>query len=292
MKIFDGKRGDNVRFRLTMKNIRLLVLLGVALAIFSYIKRPWFHTIKLESPHYICYSTATEEQTRQILDVAEALYFSYTSFFEAEPIQADQKYKLKLYKDREEFKSYNRLSGWAEAFYRKPYCHQYYSNEEENPYHWMVHEAVHQLNHEATHFKLEKWLNEGLAEYFGTSTFQDGRFTLGKADSNTYPIWWLGSLKLSGDIEKDVLAAQIIPLRAILTDKGGPDIDKYFNLYYIHWWSLTHFLVHYKDGCYREEIFDLIHDGGTLEAFEKHIGSVQEIQTQWYPYLQELAQKY
>ncbi|MEN8127267.1 MAG: DUF1570 domain-containing protein [Planctomycetota bacterium] len=276
-----------MKFKLSKKDIRLLILLGVALMIFGYIKRPWFHTLKLESGHYICFSTATDAQTRQILSIAEALFESYTHFFDNQQVSHPKKLKLKLYKDRDEFKKYNMLSGWAEAFYRRPYCHQYYSDKEVNPYHWMVHEATHQLNAEVAGLKLEKWLNEGIAEYFGTSTLEGGRLIVGKIDINTYPIWWLDSLRLSGDIDKDIAATKIIPLKAVISNKGGPNLDEHFNLYYIHWWSLTHFLIHYEGGQYKDLFFDLVNDGGTLEAFEKHVGSVDEIQTQWYSYLQE-----
>ncbi len=276
-----------MKFKLSRKDIRLLALLGIALAIFGYIKRPWFHTIELESEHYICFSTATEAQTQQILSVAEALHESYARFFGDLKTSNPKKLKLKLYKDRDEFKSHNMTSGWAEAFYRKPYCHQYYSDEEVNPYHWMIHEATHQLNAEVAGFKLEKWLDEGISEYFGTSTLEDGQLIAGKIDVNTYPIWWLESLNLSGDIEKDITATKIIPLKMIITNKSGPDIDEHFNLYYIHWWSLTHFLIHYKDGQYKNAFFDLVNDGGTLEAFEKHIGPIDEIQQQWYSHLQK-----
>ncbi len=64
-------------------------------------------------------------------------------------IRPHPKLKMKLFKDREEFRRCNRSCGWAEAFYRTPYCYQYYGADEAHPYHWMMHEATHQLNAEA-----------------------------------------------------------------------------------------------------------------------------------------------
>lgn len=278
-----------MKYKFTKREIRLLVLVSIAMAIFGYIKRPWFYSLKLESPRYICYSTATEEQTQKILDIAEALFESYAGFFNDQSLDTSYKFKLKLYKDRDEFKSYNLLTGWAEAFYRKPYCHQYYSEEEDNPYHWMIHEATHQLNAEAAGFKLEKWLEEGVATYLGTSTYRDGQLITGTIDTDTYPIWWLREIELSGDIDADIEAGKIIPLKNIITNKGGPDIDDFFNLYYIHWWSLTHFLIHHNDGQYRDGFYDLVEAGGTLEAFEKHIAPIETVQAQWYEYLQKIT---
>ena len=66
--------------------------------------------------------------------------------------QADHpKLQIKLYKDREEMRRINPGLVWAEAFYREPYCRAYFAADEINPYHWMLHESVHQLNHEVAH---------------------------------------------------------------------------------------------------------------------------------------------
>lgn len=196
---------------------------------------------------------------------------------------------MKLFKDQKEFKRANRGIGWAEAFYHEPYCNAYFSSEEGNPYHWMLHEAVHQLNNEVAHFHMPKWDNEGTATYFSTSAVRNGALIPGKIDPRTYPIWWLGDMVLTGDIKKDIASNQIIPLRAIVTGQGGPGMDKNFNLYYIQWWSLTHFLFHFENGKYRERYIQVIRDGGSLEAFEKHIGPIEQIQSEWYSYLQKLV---
>ena len=108
----------------------------------------------------------------------------------------------------------------------------------------------------------------------------------GQIDGNTYPIWWLDELKLSGDIQKDIASNQIIPLRAIITGRGGPNIDENFNLYYVHWWSLSHFLFQFEGGKYREAYGKVLQAGGSLEAFEKQVGPIERIQGEWYLYLQ------
>src|SRR6185369_14856211 len=107
--------------------------------------------------------------------------------------------KVKLYQDRAEMRRINPGLGWAEAFYRKPYCRAYYSAEENNPFHWMLHEATHQLNEEVAHLNLAKWLEEGLAEYFSTARIQGGELQLGSADPETYPVWWLDEIATEPD---------------------------------------------------------------------------------------------
>jgi hypothetical protein len=167
-----------------------MLAMVLAMAAWKFTPRPWKPARTIETAHYLIASTATAEQTQQVADAVEILYAAYSNRFAALPtFKADHpKLKLLLYKDRAEMRRINPGLGWAEAFYRKPYCRAYFSAEEANPYHWMLHEAVHQLNEEVAHVELAKWLEEGLAEYFSTSRIEDGALLLGRVDPNTYPV--------------------------------------------------------------------------------------------------------
>ena len=255
----------------------------------DYWLRHYGNRINMETEHYTISSTATQPQTILIGKAVESLYAAYTGFFrDLRNINRKRvKLKLVLYKDRKEFAVHNRNSSWAEAFYQTPYCHAYYSEGKANPYHWMIHEGTHQLNVEVAHFKIENWIDEGLATYFGTSTINGGNMLLGRIDVNTYPIWWLHSMSLTGNLQNDIKNGKIIPLGALITGNDGPDIDKHFNLYYLHYWSLTHFLFHYEGGKYSDNYRELIAEGGLLESFEKRIGPIDQIQREWYNYLQQ-----
>ncbi|MET0754550.1 MAG: hypothetical protein ABWY31_00335, partial [Pseudoxanthomonas sp.] len=96
-------------------------------------------------------------------------------------------------------------------------------------------------------------------------------------------------LQLTGNLQDDISTGRIIPLRAVVTGKGGPDIDRNVNLYYIEYWSLTHFLFHYQDGKHAASYRQLIATDGTLENFERLIGPIDRIQNEWYAYLQAVA---
>lgn len=243
-----------------------------------------------ENPHYTINSTATTDQTALVAQAVESFYIAYSAFFEKEiPVGAKaSKFKLMLYKDRHQFAANNTSSPWAEAYYRSPVCYAYFSEGSENPYHWMIHEATHQLNNELSQFKIPKWANEGLASYFGTSRIENGVLHPGKIDANAYPIWWLAELSPSGNLENDIASGKIIPLRTLIAGKGGPDINQYLNLYYIEYWSFTHFLFHYENGVYAESYKRLIVQGGSLEDFEKTVGPIDRIQVEWYDYLQKI----
>lgn len=244
----------------------------------------------VEATHYLIHSSATEEQTARIAEAAEALHAAYTHFFAGMPGMKPSKAKLQLvlYKDQAEFKAHNRSSPWAEAYCLPPRSHAYYGDGE-NPVHWMTHEVTHQLNSEVAHFKRTKWIDEGLADYFGSSWIADGELTPGSIDPATYPIWWLPKLALTGNLQDDIAAGRIIPLRAIVSGKGGPDINHNVNLYYIEYWSLTHFLFHYQEGKYAARYRQLIATEGTVENFERLIGPLDRIQAEWYAYLRGVA---
>ena len=106
----------------------------------------------------------------------------------------------------------------------------------------------------------------------------------GSIDADAYPIWWLPDLALGGDVEVEIRAGRFISLRDLIEDTG-PDISRHVNLYYIEYWSLSHFLFHYRDGSYAERYRRLIAAGGSLRDFERIIGPVDRVQAEWYGYL-------
>lgn len=276
--------------KLQPREIRLLIYLAVAAAVgaWKFMPRPWHPTQIIETPHYQIYSTATAQQTAGTARALELLYVAYSNRLGSVSGCQNKNplLQIKLYKDRDEMRRINPGLGWAEAFYREPYCRAYYSADEINPYHWMLHESVHQLNNEVAHLQLAKWLDEGLADYFGTSRLMADRLAVGKIDLNTYPVWWLDDLATTTNLAQNLKNGSVIPLRAVITDHDGPNINECFNLYYLHWWTLTHFL--FETQKYHDRVLQLVQKGGQLEDFEKLIGPVEQVQAEWHDYVRHL----
>lgn len=241
---------------------------------------------EVATAHYTVYAYATPAQTQQVARAVEALHAAYGRVF-ADTLDTGgdaPRLQLVLYATRAQFKAHNRSSPWAEAFYRFPRCHAYYDDGAPNPTHWMVHEATHQLNLEWAHRRLPKWLNEGIATYFGTSRLSNGVLRPGDIDPNTYPTWWLPRVWLSGDLDRDLAEGRLIPLRALI-DGTGPAIDQNVNLYYLEYWSLAHFLFDGDDGAHAAAIRALVQGDGTLADFERLVGPVASVQRRWYAHL-------
>ena len=278
------------RWKLKARETRLLIYLLVLLGVLAwkFIPRPWHPSITLEAAHHIIYSTATRPQTEETARAMELLYNAYSNRLGSLPKfqPAHPKLKVKLFKDRDELRRVNPGLGWAEAFYRQPYCLAYYSANEINPCHWMLHEATHQLNQEVAHVGLEKWLEEGLAEYFSTSRLTPDGLMVGRIDPNTYPIWWMDEIATSPDLAENLRNGSVIPLRCILTDHGGPGLSSQFNLYYLQWWTLTYFV--FESPQHREHALAFVQRGGGLDAFEQLIGPVETVQAEWHAYVRHL----
>jgi hypothetical protein len=279
-----------LRWKLQPREIRWLVYLSVVLAVgaWKFLPRPWHPTQTIETPHHKIFSTATQQQVDDTAHALELLYTAYSNRLGSVTgwQREHPKLQIKLYKDRDEMRRVNPGLGWAEAFYREPFCRAYFSADEMNPYHWMLHESVHQLNNEVAHLKLAKWLDEGLADYFASSRLTASELAVGRVDLNTYPAWWIDSLATSSNLTENIRNGSVIPLRAIITDSGGPSMDDQFNLYYLHWWTLASFIM--ESEKYRDRALPLIQSGGELDAFEKIIGPVEQVQVEWHNYVRRM----
>ncbi len=279
--------------KLKPRELRMLLYLLVlaAVAAWRYIPRPWHPSITLDGAHHRIYSTARREETEATARALELLYQAYSSRLGAVPgFQREHpKLQVKLYKDRAEMRRVNPGLGWAEAFYAEPYSRAYYSAGESNPFQWLLHESVHQLNREVAHLRLAKWLEEGLGEYFATSRFGTNILEVGRVNPNTYPVWWIDELATSSDLAENIKNGSVIPLRAIVTNTGGPSMGRHFNLYYLHWWTLTHFI--FEDPRYRAQAVPLVQHGGDLRAFEELLGPVDKLQIEWHTYVRGLKSR-
>lgn len=247
---------------------------------------------KLEFAHFQIEASSEPAISSDAGEAAEALFKAYADLFGLRPEASAEtkRHHLRLYATREEFKAHSRSRPWAEAYYVDGISHAYVDPSKANPYHWLLHEVVHQLNRELTGFAKEQWLNEGLATYLGSSRYADGRLEPGVPDLEAYPLWWLKRWELSGDFAADMQAQRVIPLRALITGQGGPPLDATVNAHYLGWWSLTHFLLHHDGGRYAAGYHQLVRHGGSLADFERHVGPIERIEPEWYAYLRGMVE--
>jgi hypothetical protein len=63
-------------------------------------------------------------------------------------------------------------------------------------------------------------------------------------------------------------------------------MNQEFNLYYLHWWTLTHFI--FENPKYRESALVLLQRGGGLDAFEQTIGPVDAVEPDWFRHVRTI----
>ncbi|MFC1743051.1 hypothetical protein ACFL35_03580 [Candidatus Riflebacteria bacterium] len=281
--------------KLPDRKIRYLIY--IALIGFYFYYTWWSPDIVLESEHFIARSTAAKKSTQIALQKVELLYKIFKKEFQANNFAFNPdvtKFKLVIYKTRAEYKRVNPFIGWAEAFYNSFFscCYQYIDEKQNNPYFWMQHEVTHQLVNELLLRKYPKWLNEGIACYFSTGLVKDDEIILGTIDRWTYPIWWLPTLNLSGQIARDVENKRIVRLNDLIRDTEPLPMDAYFNRYYMLWWGTIHFLIHFDNGKYRKSFFDFLKIGGKFKDFAKQFGPVDLVEKEWYSYLYKISERF
>ena len=142
-----------------------------------------------------------------------------------------------------------------------------------------VADSLYRAYYEVAGLNNVQWLEEGMACYFGTSVVQDGELQLGVPDVETYPVWWMPSWDVRSDH---------IPLSAIVSGQGGPEMDQYFNDYYLHWWTLVHFLVHADEGAYRASLVRMLDRRLRLVDFEAEVADIESVEAQWIDYVAAL----
>lgn len=272
--------------RVTARQARFLIYLALlsVIAGWKFIPRPWHPRITVATAHYRIASSATPAETEETARALELLYSAYSNRFGGgNRFETNHPpLRVKLYRDRKEFRRINPGLGWAEAFYRAPYCRAYVA-EEGNRYHWMLHEAVHQLNHEVAHLRLAKWLEEGLAAYFATSRLTSTGIVLGAIDPDTYPVRQSDEIAEAPGLEENLGNGSVIPLRAVITNRGGPSVNRHFNLYYLHWWTLTHFL--FENQKHAAAVANLVERGGGLKDVERIVGPCDVVQQEWHDHV-------
>lgn len=229
------------------------------------------------SAHYLITSAATPEDTAQAAQALERVRGHCLALFGVPAPEAPAPLRVVLYRDRAQFKAHNRSHGWAEAYYLPPVCHAWL-DDEPNRFHWLVHEATHQVAREVARFPRKRWLDEGMAAYIGGSVPRADAFAFGTADRHAYPTWWLHRHDWLGTLEEDRTAGFWTPLADLMDDRVAPGRGGDVNRVYVQYWALAHFLLHARDGALRPGLHALLREGGGSAAFERVVGPLASLE--------------
>ena len=220
----------------------------------------WDFECKIQTRHYLIYSSTSEEESKTIANVMECLYDSFmkTMGGMVKSTAKDSIHKICLFTSEQEFRQKVPQAGGAYGYY-EPYARTanviYKRDKWIVPYTNCLHEGTHQLVEETMNALFPSWLSEGLACYFESSKLQDNKLILGDVDIYTNPGTWFAfdANKLGskiGNIETYLSMSR----REWLSSSGSVAGE----VNYRTCWMLIHFLFHYQDGLYKDKFFKCI----------------------------------
>jgi hypothetical protein len=199
-------------------------------------RQDWKNAVVEETRHFIVTSNCTDAVRREYEDRLEAYYKAFTEDWgiTLSPGEVRGKMKFMLYRDYDDFLRETRQHAGVGGFFSFATGElQLYDDmrDPEETRDTLFHEGNHLLTYLIdTHFRYPTWLNEGMAEYYGTAEIDaNGRFRVG-----------------------DLQYGRIVSLR---TDRANnaflhlrPDVllvgqDDYGYRQYAYGWSFVHFLM-------------------------------------------------
>ena len=207
---------------------------------------PYSDGLVIETLHYRIYTTMLEPlMLKQIPAFVEAAWKEYQSQLPV-PVGSNDKFSLYLFKDRLQWESYTKyFTGSQFEVYLKIKKGAYFLNGvcvaynigRSRTFSVLGHEGWHQFCSKYFKYRLPSWLDEGIAQLFEQSDFENGRFVFSPAKNYQR----LGALKLS------LQEKNMIPLRELILLNPGEVVlqqqaDKAVLAFYAQSYAMVRFL--------------------------------------------------
>ncbi|MHC4955225.1 MAG: DUF1570 domain-containing protein [Planctomycetota bacterium] len=260
-------------------------------------RRLWRNHVTVETKRFIFKHTLPDEVFEQYKDLFEAYYAYFTKYWKVKPSPKYGKCTINIYHDREYFAQVGGVGGGVVGYYNLLSRDLNFYVDRENR-RFTIDVMFHEGNHMLTHMIDEKfmypwWVGEGMAEYFGASSWDplEKTMTIGQLQSGR-----LAVLKEEFKDEKKRL-----PLETLLK------VQKMDAIGYSWAWSLCHFLLstpkyekNFKKfflglarakGVRRVSVgleYKSIQGDEVLRVFKKflRVKDLDALQKEWYDYIE------
>jgi len=260
-------------------------------------RQDWRRRYEIETRHFEIESNCAKEIVDEYAEMLEQYYDQFTDFWNItlSPGDKDGKVKFFLYRNERDFHQITGTGPNVGGFFSPLDMELHLPYDDRDPG-WARHVLYHEGNHLLTQmvepsFLYPIWLNEGMAEYYGTAEVdEDGDFELGEPAYGR-----IVSLRRDRD------RGEFMSLREVLTTEK----PSFTGRHYAMAWSFVHFLMESDEYArsFRNffanlpdnrllDLETLATRGGrnfrtptldsVLEALEKQLGaSVEELEQQW-----------
>jgi tetratricopeptide (TPR) repeat protein len=244
--------------------------------------------IEVRSPHFRVLSDGSDREVRRVAREFEQMRTVFASGFPN--LRLDSGAPLLVLAPRDEYsmkalapqlwkQKGAKPAGYFQHGWEKQFAVVRLDEVAPGAYQVVYHEYVHTLLH--MNFRwFPVWLDEGLAEFYGNTRFEQSRMLVGA------PSWRVRVLQ----------GAPLIPLETLLAvNRRSPyyhDEDK-VGVFYAESWALTHFLTFGPDmeeGKRLNEFYDLLQQGvDEKKAFQQVFGDLMEVQKNLDQYVRRFA---
>jgi hypothetical protein len=256
---------------------------------------PYGNGLTIETQHYRVHTTLLEPlMLKQIPAFVEAAWKQYQSQLPI-PVQSEDKSILYIFKDRQQWEEFTKqFTGPQWPVYLKIKKGAYFLNGacvaynigRSSTFSVIGHEGWHQFCNKYFKYRLPSWLDEGIAQLFEQSNFEQGWFTFSPAKNYQR----LGALKLS------LQDNQMIPLRELISLNPGEVVmweesDKAIMAFYAQAYALVRFLREENYGMrlanYQQMLLGALNGKWPLDENETKIASDRNIPltTTWNRYI-------
>jgi len=272
---------SRVRILCTCALVAVLLFPGVVL---SAKDRPW---TEIRSPHFRLMTNGDADEARHVLRQFELMRATFESVFSHFKLDAPAPLLILAPKDESTAKDLlpqmwphpgPNLGGLYEHAWEREYALVRLDAIESDPnaYHIIYHEYVHSLLH--INFRwLPQWLDEGLAEFYGYTAFDNEKVYLGSPPDI--------------DLFRFLISKPPIPLQEFITSPLVSRDPERSQLSYVQAWALTHFLSFapgMDNGQRLVRFFNDLQNGTEQKkAFEETIGNFADVQGQYDKYIHQ-----
>jgi tetratricopeptide (TPR) repeat protein len=274
---------------------RWLGLTGVLLVVFcggiSGQDRAW---LEVRSPHFRVITNGSDRDARHVARAFEQMRAVFESQFPGFKLEAPAPLLVLAARDEQTMKMLlpqmfkagvgSQLAGLFQQGWERSYATvrlDAVTSDRRNPdtYATVYHEYIHTLLH--TNFRtLPRWLDEGLAEFYGFTRFEGDKMYIG-APAKSHRL--------------DVLDSRApISLRTFITTRNALSRDEHeTQMFYAQAWALTHFLTFgpgMGQGVKLNTFFNLLQGGmDQAKAFEQVFGNLDDLDKEYRHYINRLA---
>ena len=244
-----------------------------------------------ESKHYRVVTDISESAAEEYANRLEAAFGWYREYLKkVYPGEPDRKPRVAVFNTREAYYTYNELIATTRNENTLGIFRQWYNElvlfedaEIDNSLTTLYHEAFHHFMSISSKHTMPYWFNEGMADYMGGMTIEDGKILRKARVLNN-------ECRL---IKLRLKQGYYLPFEEIMTQSPAEFYSGPVGFKYSQSWSMCHFFHHAEGGKYRPMIiryFLLLHSGKhRQEAFDEVFrGKTGSLERAWKKYVKGL----